>query len=196
MDCMSDADRDKWDRRYAAVQEETLAAPSTWLTTYLPKIAPGPALDLACGRGRNTLLLAQSGFAVDAIDISAEGLRRAGAAAQRAGVSVNWLCQDVLEAFESPRRDYQLILLVHFVDHDLLARLPDYLAPGGWLLVEQHLQWPDAVGGPSSERFRVASGELAAAVPAMALVAMAEGVVQQVDGSKLALARMLVRKPG
>ena len=80
---MSDADREKWDRRYAEAQPEQLAPPSAWLATYLSKITPGPALDIACGRGRNALLLAQHNFAVDALDISSEGLRQAGQAAAR-----------------------------------------------------------------------------------------------------------------
>ncbi len=158
MGSMSEADRDKWNNRYKARQGEGLAPPSPWLVTHLPKIAPGAALDLACGRGRNALLLARSGFTVDAIDISAEGLRQARQAAQRAGVQVSWLCEDVLEDAELPRRDYQLIVMVHFLAPALLKRLPGYLAPGGWLLVEEHLRWPSPVEGPS-ERFRVGPGE-------------------------------------
>lgn len=191
--CVSDADREKWDRRYADVGVKPIAAPSAWLTTYLPKIAPGPALDLACGRGRNALLLARHGFSVDAIDISAEGLRQAEQAASRDAVSVNWLCRDVLEDFEPTRQDYQLILMVHFMAPELLQRLPAYLAPGGWLLVEQHLRWPEAVGGPSSDRFRVASGEILSYIPDLTLVAMAEGKVQA-DSGPLALSRVLMRR--
>ena len=192
---MSDADREKWDRRYAEAQPEPLAPPSAWLATYLSKIAPGPALDIACGRGRNALLLAQHNFAVDALDISPEGLRQAEQAAARQALTVNWLCCDVLQEVEFPRRDYQLILMVHFVAPELLRRLPAYLAPGGWLMVEQHLQWPSPVGGPS-DRFRVARGEIMSCVPQLSLVAMAEGEVAQQDGATLALSRVLARQMG
>ena len=152
-------------------------------------------MDIACGRGRNSLLLAQHDFAVDALDISSEGLRQAEQAASRQALKVNWQCCDVLQEFELPRPDYQLILMVHFVAPELLRRLPAYLAPGGWLMVEQHLQWPSPVAGPS-DRFRVARGEILTCVPQLKLVAVAEGEVAQENGAKLALSRMLARRMG
>jgi SAM-dependent methyltransferase len=76
---------DFWDRFYAdrtrlvpffaAKLDENLAA-------YLDQglIAPGRALDLGCGPGRNALYLAALGFAVDAVDLShGRGLGRGAA---------------------------------------------------------------------------------------------------------------------
>jgi 2-polyprenyl-3-methyl-5-hydroxy-6-metoxy-1,4-benzoquinol methylase len=40
-------------------------------------LAPGRALDLACGEGRNALWLAGKGWQVTAVDFSAVGLEKA-----------------------------------------------------------------------------------------------------------------------
>ncbi len=52
--------------------------PSEKLATFLSKntFEIGSALDLGCGEGRNTLLLAHLGFQVDALDASAGGIRK------------------------------------------------------------------------------------------------------------------------
>jgi SAM-dependent methyltransferase len=44
------------------------------------------ALDIGCGGGRHTVLLAESGFAVDAVDISEEGLAHTRATLHAAGL--------------------------------------------------------------------------------------------------------------
>jgi len=44
---------------------------------WLPGLPAGRALNVACGSGRNSILLAQAGYHVDAIEISSEGLNMA-----------------------------------------------------------------------------------------------------------------------
>jgi len=44
----------------------------------MPEHAAVRALDIGCGGGRHSLLLAELGFSVEAVDISAEGLRHTG----------------------------------------------------------------------------------------------------------------------
>src|SRR5712692_9334620 len=48
--------------------------PADWLVRHRPLYAPGRALDLACGRGRNSVYLAREGFQVAAWDRDAEAL--------------------------------------------------------------------------------------------------------------------------
>ena len=50
----------------------------------------GPVLDLACGKGRNAVFLAEQGCAVEGIDRSAEALEEAALLAKRRGVKVRW----------------------------------------------------------------------------------------------------------
>ena len=54
-------------------------------------------LDLCCGWGRHAVRLAQRGYRVAGLDLSAYHLRLAKAAARRAGVEVEWLHRDMRE---------------------------------------------------------------------------------------------------
>ena len=71
---MAQTDRQRWDARYRDGAYEQRVWPSAYLQQCVPLIAPTQlgvrALDIACGRGRNSLYLAQQGFAVDAVDVS------------------------------------------------------------------------------------------------------------------------------
>ncbi len=192
---MSEADRQKWNARYAEGAYAGRTYPGEYLVSRVAGIEPGPALDLACGAGRNARYLAACGFDVDAIDISSVGLERARAQADAEGVTVNWIEQDLLEDPNLPRSDYQLIILFRFVAPELLNTLPAHLRPGGFLVVEEHLQTDDQVAGPRGNRFRVAPGALAASLAGMPVLESFEGLVLDPDGEQSAVARITVQKP-
>jgi SAM-dependent methyltransferase len=49
--------------------------PSRWVRRFAPLIVPGGrVLDLACGSGRHSLILAQQGFQVEAVDRDAAAI--------------------------------------------------------------------------------------------------------------------------
>jgi SAM-dependent methyltransferase len=197
---MSEADRKKWDARYAAGSHgERL--PSRVLAEHIGLISPGPALDVACGAGRNALFMARRGFTVDAVDISPVGLQLGRDAAAAAGLSIAWHCIDLLDHAQLPGSAYNLILMCHFVSTPLLAQLPALLADGGLLLVEQHLQWPHPVAaglaGPGSACFRLAPGELLTQVqqagPQLEIVTAVEGLMPGQAETQVAVAQVVAR---
>src|SRR5882724_2081250 len=60
-----------WDERYSSGEraaEDIDAAPTPLLVETSKRLAPGRALDLACGSGRNALWLAEQGWSVTALD--------------------------------------------------------------------------------------------------------------------------------
>ena len=67
---MSDEDRQRWNERYREGAYQFREHPSAVLLDWQDALAGSTALDLACGRGRNTLYLATLGFDVHAIDVS------------------------------------------------------------------------------------------------------------------------------
>lgn len=71
--------------------------------------AGGPILELACGTGRISIPLAQSGFDVTGLDISLPMLRRARKKARMTETSINWI-QAGMEQF-SVRQSYSLIFI-------------------------------------------------------------------------------------
>jgi SAM-dependent methyltransferase len=134
---MSKLDRSKWDQRYS---EDSYRKnnPVTLVQDWLPEIPVGKALDVACGAGRNTIYLAQAGYRVDAIDISPAGLKKARQSATEKGLTVNWIEHDLDRPFDFGT-DYDLILVMWYVNLGLVKRLCNCLLPGGFLLCEEHL---------------------------------------------------------
>ena len=193
---MSAEDRAKWDGRYAEGAYQTRPHPSAFLAANTALLPSGHALDLACGAGRNAIFLAQRGWTVDAVDISAIALERARDRAT--GLAIRWLRQDLDTGFDPPR-DYDLIVNVRYVNLPLLRRLRSRLRPGGALLVEQHLTPPVHAGvtvlGPRDSAFRVAPGALRAVADGLRVRRLHEGLVRDPDGSIRALARLIAAKP-
>jgi SAM-dependent methyltransferase len=122
-----------------------VAKPDESLASYVERglIAPGRALDLGCGPGRNALYLASAGFEVDAVDLSPTAIAWARERTHEAGLDarVRFRCADAfaLSPAELPG-PYDLIhdsgCLHHLPPHrriSYLALLERVLAPGGRL---------------------------------------------------------------
>lgn len=188
---MSKLDRIKWDQRYAedSYQKNN---PVRLLEDWLPKFPVGKALDVACGNGRNSIALARAGYQVDAIDISAEGLKQAKQNAQSQGLNINWIEHDLDQPF-SFDKDYDLIVVMWFVNLPLITRLCDCLAPGGYLLCEEHLVTGQKVMVPANSSFRVAHGELREAVSGLDIVLYEESIETTPQGEHVASARVIVK---
>ena len=190
---MSKVDREKWDKRYA---EDSFhkGNPVSLLEDWLPRLRPGKALDVACGAGRNAIALARAGFRVDAIDISPVGLELARREAESLGLEINWIEHDLDQpyAFDD---DYQLIVVLWYVNLPLIASLGDYLQSGGHLLCEEHLVAGGELAGPENPRFRVAAGALLEAAKGLEVLLYEETESTNTDGEPMASARLVARKP-
>lgn len=190
---MSERDRDKWNHRYAT-DSQRKNNPVELLVDWMPRLPRGRALDVACGAGRNALLLAQAGYRVDAIDISSEGLDLARLKAVSQGLEINWIEQDLDESREFDS-DYNLIVVMWYVNLPLIARLCDSLTPGGYLLCEEHLITEQEVIGPATASFRVAPGALRDAVSDLDIQIYEESIESIAEGGRVASARVVAKKP-
>ena len=70
-----------------------------------------------------------------------------------------------------------MIVWIRYVNRTLLPQFATWLAPGGFLLCEQHLRTTANVVGPTSPLFRLEPGELRAAAQALDLVDYCEDIV-------------------
>ncbi|HDH03208.1 MAG TPA: methyltransferase domain-containing protein [Actinobacteria bacterium] len=156
---MSQADQERWDRRYSDGEYLPNRQPASFLSDCLPIIPVGRALVLACGAGRNALALAAAGFTVDAFDVSPVAIGLARADSERRGLDVNWQVVD-LDEVTLERGEYDLITMFRYVNRALWSNLAGALAPNGWLMMELHLGTSREVSGPQSEGFRVGPQEL------------------------------------
>lgn len=190
---MSDADREKWEHRYAEGGYEARTHPTRLLADWLPRLHRrdgARALDLACGAGRNALYLAGAGYRVDAMDISAVALERGAARAREMGVEVDWINVD-LDTAGLPVERYDLVVVARYVNRDLTDALAGALRDGGHLIYEQHLQTDRAVGGPGGRRFRLQPNELLEMFASLRVLYYREGLMQDPDGPLMALAQLV-----
>ncbi len=133
---MSEADILKWDGKYGAIATPVAAEPDNELSAYATSIPrKGRALDLACGLGKNTLFLAKHGLAVDAIDGSLEALNRLQASARASGLDQRVLVRQAdLDGYTLAESAYDLILVVRYLNRDLIPGIVNALKPGGILI--------------------------------------------------------------
>ncbi len=188
---MSKEDRDKWNRRYAD-DSYRKSNPVTLLEDWLPQVPVGRALDVACGAGRNAIFMARAGFDVDAIDISHQGLDRARQNAQSQGFHINWIEHDLDQVYEF-ETGYNLIVVMWYVNLPLITSLCDKLAPGGYLLCEEHLRVEQEVIGPGNPNYRVEPGAVRKAVKGLDILSCQESIEQNAEAEQVASARIVAR---
>jgi tellurite methyltransferase len=163
-------------REHAAGDPFGPAGPSSWIVAnadLLPR--GGTALDVACGRGRHSLLLASAGLAVHAVDRDLAALEALAADAARLGLPVTTRQED-LEADGATLGDavYDLIVVVHYLHRPLFPALRRALRPGGVLLYETFTI--DQPGRPRNPAFLLEHGELPALVAPLDVVRQRDGV--------------------
>ena len=190
---MSEADKSKWESRYAEGGYLTRTHPTRLLDDWLGRLPRGRALDLACGAGRNALHLARAGYQVDAMDISSVALARAAGVAAEQGLTVNWINLDLDDAVLTPD-SYDLVVVARYVNRALTDALMECMRDGGYMLYEQHLRTPREVKGPRSESFRLAPNELLRMFSPLRVLFYREELATDPDGRTMALAQMIACK--
>ncbi|MHB1501593.1 MAG: class I SAM-dependent methyltransferase [Candidatus Dormibacteria bacterium] len=162
----------EWDRRFA---EQTWSNdPDPLLVEMVGGLAPGAAIDLGCGPGRNAIWLAQRGFRVTGVDSSRVGLQQARERARAAGVDLNLLAADLTE-LQIPAGSLDLLVLANIHPGPdglaaLLERAVRWLRVGGHLFVVGHHL--DALGhdGPPRAELLYTEDRLLAATPKSVVV--------------------------
>jgi len=99
-------------------------------------------VDLACGEGRNAIWLARRGWTVTGVDFSDTAIGKARHLAEKAQVTVNWVCEDVID--REPEADsFDLVVICYLhLPHEAMSRVLGHarraLAESGWLFVVGH----------------------------------------------------------
>ena len=131
--------------------------PSPWVARFAPMIsAGGVVLDLACGGGRHSRLLATLGHQVEAVDRDAEAL------AALAGIpGIHTQCSD-LEGGPWPYagRAFAGIVVTNYLWRPLLPFLLAALDHGGLLIYETFMSGNELFRPPSNPAFLLRPGEL------------------------------------
>ncbi|WP_372741256.1 methyltransferase domain-containing protein [Neptunomonas sp.] len=128
--------REKWNRRYAD-KSGALSSIPVALELGWSSLKPGSVLDLASGDGGSAVFLARQGFAVTAVDIAEEGLKRLNACAQAEQLSIRTVQFDLdVTASLAALGQYDNIVINRFrPTPTLFLCLPALLTRGGRLML-------------------------------------------------------------
>lgn len=154
---------EKWNQRHAAAEDRGQVA--TVLEQNIHLATPGcRALDLACGRGANTLFMAGQGLQVSAWDLSPVAIERLREGARETGVAIDGVVRDVIQSPPEPD-SFDLILVSFFLHRPLAPAISRALRPGGLLYYQTYSRAAVSSEGPSSAAFRLDDNELLTLFP-------------------------------
>jgi len=180
-------DRHAWDERYAADDLVWSAGPNQFVVEQVEGLAPGRALDLAGGEGRNAIWLAQQGWDVELVEFSQVALDKAAQRAEHVGVELTLTAADLTAAPPLPSAD--LVLLAYLqLPRDASTRATrlaaSAVAAGGTLLIVAHARrnLDDGFGGPPDPSvLRTVEETIADLDGTGSVVRVGEEVVRTVD---------------
>jgi len=172
---VSSTDRERWDAKYRGERGREVRPPDPFVLAALDRlanVAPGTALDLACGTGRHALELARRGWRTSAWDVSPVGLGLLAERARAAGLEVETRAADLLGGWPDPDARFDLVVLVSFLDRGLLGRVHELLALGGHLIFAAHTV--DRPGTLPPLEYCLERGELRRELPGLATLLYSE----------------------
>jgi len=159
---MAQKDQIKWDRKY--LDNPTLlqrTTPSAIIEKYIDIAPKGRALDIACGTGRNSIYLASRGYIVDALDISAVALQELTQHLEKiTDISKVHTKLVDLDEYRLEQNQYELIVIVNFLDRGLISTLKEALKKGGIFIIETYMQDEDNEKQNSNPDYLLKSKEL------------------------------------
>lgn len=135
-----------WEQMYGERERVWSGKVNVPLAREVDGAPPGRALDLGCGEGADAIWLAEQGWTVTAVDISATAVQRGLAEAQRRGLAVDFRQHDLAEGV--PDGPFDLVSAQFFQSPvelpriEVLRRAAEQVAPGGLLLVVGHAAPP------------------------------------------------------
>ena len=138
---------------------EALGQPSPWVVRFAGMIPAGEVLDLACGSGRHSRLMAARGHSVLAVDRNAASL----ALAEANGITplvLDLETGDLATSWPFAAGRFSGVVVTNYLYRPLWASLADCLAPGGILIYETFAIGNEQFGKPSNPDFLLARGEL------------------------------------
>ena len=193
--------REAWDRRYETAKYIWHADPNQFVAAHLGDLAPGAAIDLAAGEGRNAIWLAEQGWKVTAVDFSEVALVKAQRLAADRGVEIETVTAEVTSW--EPASSVDLVVVAYLqlgsdLQESVLRRVAGWVRPAGTVLVIAHDRGNVAHGhgGPQAEDVCYEVERTAAALAPL-VIEQAEVVERRVDtpdGERIALDTLVIAR--
>lgn len=133
-----DTDQQGWELLYRKGKKFRYGRnPAPFLVEAHSYLAPGRALDLGMGEGRNAVYLAKKGFEVDGVDISESATRRARKFAKDSGTSIRAITAD-LNRYKIRPDTYDLIIVFYYLNPNIFPQIYAGLKKGGIVVFENN----------------------------------------------------------
>jgi len=191
--CIGVTPLERWESRYAA-GERGGRKPSPLVIQAMDfGGAPGRALDLACGAGRNALLLAKNGWDVTAVDGSPTAIQVVQRRAKRLGVEIDARVIDLVTDAPLPFPDqaFDLVSVILFLHRPLYAEVKRVVRAGGIIAAAAHMT--DVEAPPMNPDFLLEAGELETYFAGCEILFAREGSPRD-DAHKRAVAELIARR--
>ena len=159
---------DEWNERYRS-REPLDREPASLLVEFASDLAPGRALDLACGAGHNAEWLARRGWSVVAVDGAEEAIRLV-----PHGVDARLLDLETGAPLPFDDESFDLVLILFYLHRPLFAEAKRVLRRGGTIVTAALLRG----------RYGAAPGELESHFRDFDVVHAREGDVAEVVARK------------
>jgi len=158
---LSRDDQVRWDKQHA--DSPGAAQPATFLRQVFAsdawQLPRGRALDIACGKGGNSLCLAELGFEVVAMDISAVALAEGRRAADLQQLRIDWRQTD-LEAVRLDEVAYDVVVNFNYLQRSLIPQIKRAVKLGGYVIYETYLIDQKEIGHPKNPDYLLRHNEL------------------------------------
>lgn len=175
-----------WDDRYRGDELVWSAEPNQFVEAHLAALAPGDAIDLAAGEGRNAVWLAARGWRTTAVDFSPVALRKVRRRAEAHGVELHDREADLRQW--SPAPDSVDLALIAYLQlpHEQMAAVVAAagraVRPGGsFFLVAHDRSNLDAGHGGPQDPAVLPDADLVAGALEGFVLEIAEVVTRRVD---------------
>jgi tellurite methyltransferase len=183
--------RDIWEERHSNAR---VGEPEPSVVEFLPLLPRGLALDVAAGKGRNSIGLARSGIRVIAVDWSQNALNSLEQIARDNHLPIESVLADLEASLPFRPASFDLVLNISFLERALFPALKAVLRMGGVLLFDTFLIDQAAVGHPRDPRFLLGHYELCDLLSDMELIRYREGIVDYGGGKRAWRSTALARR--
>ena len=158
---MSRSDQVRWDRQHAdsAGEEQPASFLCQVFATGSWQLPRGRALDIACGKGRNSHYLAEHGFKVVAMDISPVALDEGRKRAEAKQLRIDWRQTD-LEAVQLESAAFDLVVNFDYLQRSLIPQIKCAVKVGGYVIYETFLIDQKELGHPKNPDYLLRHNEL------------------------------------
>jgi tellurite methyltransferase len=182
-----------WEERHCS---GVTGAAEPCVVEFLPLLPIGRALDIAAGKGRNSIVLARAGIRVLAVDWSHNALNSLAPVARTERLAIQPVIADLEQSFPFQPQSFDVVVNISFLERALFPRLKRVLRIGGMLLFDTFLIDQAASGHPRDPRFLLGHYELRDLLSDMELIQYREGIVNYGGDRRAWRATALSRRTG